>query len=214
MALWPLVAAIVATAFAVATWRAARGPGALRVWAFAIAQFAVASFALAWGVAFGWTSWLYRFFYLFGAVLNVGWLALGSVRLFTGKWWSAFATGAVLLASACATYEVVSTPLVHGAMHVLASTKLPEPKAIMPAGARVFAILFSIGGSVVVLLGLAYSLLRRRRHALGLGLLTVGVIVTGVAGELAHVGLVGWFSALLAVGIVLMYGGFVRTRST
>jgi len=209
----PLAAAVVATFFAFVTWRAAHGRGALRVWAFAIAQFAIASFALAWGVGVGWTPWLYRVFYLFGAVLNVVWLALGTVRLFVGKYGTAFATGAVMLGSACAAYAIVSTPLAAGATHVLRTTTLPAPKAIMPDGARIFARLFSIGGSVVVLLGLVWSIVRRRRHSLGLALLTVGVIVVGVAGELARVGYVAAFSALLAGGIVLMYAGFVRTQS-
>jgi hypothetical protein len=210
----PIAAAIVATFFAVATWRAAHGRGPLRVWAFALAQFAIASFALAWGVGVGWSPWLYRAFYLFGAVLNVAWLGLGTVRLFVGKYWELFATAAVLLLSACATYAIVSTPFVSGAAHVLRTTTLPAPKSIVPPGTRIWARFFSIGGSVVVLLGLAWSLARRRRQALGLGLLTIGVVVTGVAGELARVGLVAWFSGLLAGGIVLMYAGFVRTRTT
>src|SRR5436305_14664715 len=134
----PLLAALVAGSFAVATWRAAHGRGALLVWAFALAQFAVASLALAYGVAFGWTAWLYRLFYLFGAVLNVGWLALGTVRLLAGRYWSEFATGIVIVASAVAAFAIVTTPLASGAMHVLRTSTLPAPKAIMSDGTRIF----------------------------------------------------------------------------
>jgi hypothetical protein len=210
----PIVAALVAGSFAIATWRAARGGGgALRVWAFALFQFAVASFTLFWGVAFGWTSLLYRIFYAFGAVLNVAWLGLGTVRLFVEKFAAAVATGIVVIASGYALYRIGTTPFLTGAGHALRASTLPAPMKIEPPDVRVLARWFSIGGSVVVLLGLLWSLLRRRRHALGLALLTVGVIVVGVAGELARVGYVAWFSVLLAVGIVLMYTGFVRTRS-
>lgn len=209
----PIAAALVAGSFAVATWRAAREGGpALRVWAFALLQFAIASFTLFWGVAFGWTSLLYRVFYAFGAVLNVAWLGLGTIRLFIEKWAAAFATGIVVIASAFAAYRIGSTPFIAGASHALHASALPAPKAIVPASIRALGRWFSIGGSAVVLLGLMWSLLRRRRHALGLALLTAGVIVVGVAGELARVGYVAAFSGLLAVGIVLMYGGFVRTR--
>ena len=54
-------AAIVAAVFALATWRAAKPQDtALRMWSVALAQFAIASGALAWGIAFGWTPLVYR----------------------------------------------------------------------------------------------------------------------------------------------------------
>jgi hypothetical protein len=83
----------------------------------------------------------------------------------------------------------------------------------MPGSVRALGRWFSIGGSVVVLLGLVWSLIKRRSQSLGLALLAGGVIVVGVAGVLARAGHVGAFSVLLAAGIVLMYTGFVRTRS-
>jgi hypothetical protein len=209
----PLLAALVAGAFTFATWRAGRGRGALAVWAFALAQFALASFALFLGVAFGWTVWLYLIFYLFGAVVNVGWLALGTIRLFAGRYWSEVATGVLIVASLLAVYAITTTPLVPGAVHALRTSTIPEPKTIVRPGVRIFAIVFSIGGSVVVLGGLLWSLIARRRHAQGMALLAAGVVVVGVAGELAHVGLVAAFSALLAAGIAIMYAGFLRTRT-
>jgi hypothetical protein len=213
MFLFPLTAAVVAASFAVATWRAARGGGAaLRVWAFALFQFALACTTLFWGVTFGWTSWLYRIFYAFGAVLNIAWLGLGTVRLFIEKWAAAFATVVVVVASAYAAYRIGVTHFVPGATDALRAETLPAPKEVIPASVRMLGRWFSIGGSVVVLGGLVWSLLRRRRHSAGLALLAAGVIVVGIAGELARVGAVTAFSGLLAGGIVLMYGGFARTR--
>jgi hypothetical protein len=212
--LFPATAALVAGSFAVATWRAARmGGGALRVWAFALLQFAIACVTLFWGVAFGWTSWLYRIFYAFGAVLNIAWLGLGTVRLFIEKWAAAFATGVVVIASAYAAYRIGVTNFLPGATHALRAQTLPAPKEVIPDSVRALGRWFSIGGSIVVLGGLVWSLVARRRHSAGLALLAAGVVVVGVAGELARVGLVTAFSALLAGGILLMYAGFVRTRS-
>ncbi len=214
MFLFPAAAALVAGSFAVATWRAAReGGGALRVWAFALVQFTLACVTLFWGVAFGWTSGLYRAFYAFGAVLNIAWLGLGTVRLFVEKFAAWFATGIVIIASAYAAYRIGSTHLVPGATDALRAQALPPPKDIIPASVRALGRWFSIGGSVVVLAGLVWSLVTRRRHSLGLALLAAGVVIVGIAGELARAGLVTAFSALLAVGILLMYGGFARTRS-
>src|SRR3954471_5060110 len=81
------VATAVATLFAEATfkrWRQGRRPheGA---WTFALVLFALASAALATGASTGWDRGVFRVFYLFGAVLNVPWLALGTVYLLLGE---------------------------------------------------------------------------------------------------------------------------------
>lgn len=82
-----LLAALVAT-FASATfcWRLAgrwdaggRSNPALLAWTISLGLFSVASFALLVGVVAGWSSPVFHAFYLFGAVLNVPWLALGSI---------------------------------------------------------------------------------------------------------------------------------------
>lgn len=77
-------AAVVAAAFAVALLRRwdARGRTnrALVHWSISLVMFALASAALAYGEVAGWTSARFRFFYLFGGVLVVPWLALGTVQ--------------------------------------------------------------------------------------------------------------------------------------
>jgi hypothetical protein len=50
-------------------------------WGIALSMFAVASLALTVGVAAGWSPFSFKLYYLFGAVLNVPWLALGTVEL-------------------------------------------------------------------------------------------------------------------------------------
>src|SRR6266571_2017651 len=80
------VATAIATLFAQATavrWSRTRAPhqGA---WTFALALFALASAALATGASTQWDDGTFRAFYLLGAVLNVPWLALGTVYLLFG----------------------------------------------------------------------------------------------------------------------------------
>ena len=48
-------------------------------------MFAVASLALTAGVAAGWTPLSFKVYYLFGAILNVPWLALGTVELLASR---------------------------------------------------------------------------------------------------------------------------------
>src|SRR5436190_913809 len=81
------VATAVATLFAQATavrWSRSRAPhqGA---WTIALALFALASAALATGASTGWDRGTFRAFYLLGAIVNVPWLALGTIYLLLGR---------------------------------------------------------------------------------------------------------------------------------
>ena len=82
------VATAVATLFAEATfkrWRHGRRALIEGAWTVALALFAFASAALATGASTGWDRGVFRVFYLLGAVLNVPWLALGTVYLLGGE---------------------------------------------------------------------------------------------------------------------------------
>lgn len=77
-------AAVVAAVFAVALLRrwdaGGRTNRALVHWSISLVMFALASGVLAYGEVTGWTSGWFRVFYLFGGVLVVPWLALGTVQ--------------------------------------------------------------------------------------------------------------------------------------
>src|SRR5438874_5497086 len=80
-------AGLVALAFCLSTferWLARRRRHEL-AWTVALALFAVASGALAAGAANGWNGPIFRVFYLFGAIVNVPFLAVGSVYLLAGR---------------------------------------------------------------------------------------------------------------------------------
>src|SRR5258705_8367480 len=76
-------ASLLALAFAMCTferWLDRRKPHEA-AWTAALSLFAVASMALWAGAAFGWNGLWFRLFYLFGAIVNVPYLALGTVYL-------------------------------------------------------------------------------------------------------------------------------------
>ena len=214
MIVFPLGAALIAAAFAVATYRAAKPKDvALRVWSVALFQFAIGCGALAWGVAFGWTPVVYKLFYLFGAVLNVAWLALGTIWLFAPRGVAMVFNVIYIVAATGASGLVLASDLVGGASQVLASQTLPAPGDVMSDVPRVLSRVFSSGGSVVVLAGLLWSMIRRR-FALGMALLALGVVIAAAASILARQGRVELFSVGLTLGIGVMYVGFLRTRAT
>lgn len=94
-----LVASAVSGTFCVRLFRrwdrGGRRNAALLAWTIALGMFSVASVALLVGVVVGWSSPLFRTFYLFGAVLNVPWLALGSVLVHARDPWTTRAVGVV-----------------------------------------------------------------------------------------------------------------------
>jgi hypothetical protein len=113
----PVAAAFVAAVFAVATYRAAKPADvALRVWSVALVQFAIACSAVVWGVGFGWTPMVYRAFYLFGAVLNVAWLALGTAWLFVPRRVAMVLNALFIVAATVASGIVLSASLASTAM--------------------------------------------------------------------------------------------------
>ena len=95
-----LVATAVSAVFAVALLRRwsvrGRTPAALW-WGLALTQFCLASAALLAGEVLGWTAPVFRVFYLFGAVTNVLWLALGTVVINARRRVPTIVTGAVVL---------------------------------------------------------------------------------------------------------------------
>lgn len=214
MIVFPLGATLVAAAFTLATYRAAQPKDvALRVWSVALAQFAIACAALAWGVGFGWSPMTYRGFYLFGAVLNVAWLALGTVWLVAPRKVAMVVNVLFIVAATGASGLTLSTELAQGSAEVLATQNLPAPGEVMTEIPRMLSRVFSTVGSVVVIGGLL-SAVARRRHVAGLGLLAIGVVVAAIASVFARSGRVELFSAGLALGIGVMYAGFLRTSAS
>ena len=98
MWLFPLGAALVSAIFAAQLLRqflAKHRPHQL-AWTIALAMFAAATLATAAGVRDGWTPALFRAYYLFGAMINVPFLAAGTMylsrrglwRMASRPWWS------------------------------------------------------------------------------------------------------------------------------
>lgn len=233
MWLFPLAAAIVAAAFATQMGRqfaAKRRPHQL-AWTLALTMFVLATLVTAEGVRSGWSPGLFRTFYLFGAVINVPFLALGTVYLLAPrKWGHAFGV-AVLAASLLGLKAVLDTPL-HVAQ-LRAVNGIPDFARIIAGAAplsRTLADYYSYTAFAIVVGGAVWSawrLLRKpgggpgrerlRRLATGNILIASGTTVVAAASIAIHFGkgsaVAATFSVGLLAGITLMFAGFLRTRS-
>jgi hypothetical protein len=210
------LATAIATLFAEATfkrWRQKRSPHEA-AWTVALALFALAAAALATGASTGWDRGVFRAFYLLGAVLNVPWLALGTVYLLLGERVGRRVRAVLVFFSGLATGVLLTAPI---AGQVTGSATIPVGKEVFGVFPRVLAAAGSGLGALVVFGGAAWSAVRfaRTRRATGRmaaanALIALGTLVLSAGGTLQ--GVLGHdeaFTLTLATGIAVIYAGFL-----
>ena len=217
MIVLPLLAGAIALAFAVHLLIRAgrRRSWSEAVWGVAMLMFAAASGALFLGVLDGWSAAEFRVYWLFGAVLNVPYLAAGEVYLLARRpWVGHVALLVVLAATAWASAEVRTAPLDTG---VLAREEFFTGREVLgeDAPARTLALVYSYAGTAVLVLGILWSALgmrgrpELRSRFTGVLLIGVGALVVAGGAAFAAAGSFAGFSLTLAVGVAVMYWGFL-----
>ena len=214
----PAVAVLASAAFAVAVlmqYLQRRRPYQL-AWGIALSMFAFASLALTLGVATGWTPADFKLYYLFGAVLNVPWLALGTVLLL-GRPGGIRAYLVCLVVFSLAAVVLVALAPVTDAD--LAGKLVPEGRDFLPIAVRVLAVVGNVVGTLVVIGGAVSSglALRHRRELRprfeGNLLIALGVAIAAGGGVFAFLDQSGKLGAGLALGACVMYAGFWRAST-
>ena len=214
------LATAIATVFAQATgvrFTQGRKPHE-RAWTIALVLFAFASAALATGASTGWDKGTFRVFYLFGAVLCVPWLALGTIYLLAGPAVGRRVELGLILFSGFAIGVILSAPI-HGTIAIEGIPVGKDHFGVMP---RVLAAVSSGVGATVVLVGAVWSAMRFARSraegssrlAAGNALIALGTLVLSSGGLLqGAVGKDEAFAISLATGISVIYAGFAVASS-
>ncbi len=212
-----LIAALVATWFAVEIGRDAVGRPRPHVIAYAlgVGAFALATWALLVGIAFGWGEASYKVFFLFGAILNVPFLALGSAFLVAPALAKPM-LGLVVPFSFFAAMVILPQKL---RVTEFAAGEIPERAAtfLYETLPRVLAIIAGAAGSVILVV-LALISIRKfwklnRSVVTGSALILAGTFSAASGGTLLGLGLgQAGFSLSLLVAVVLIYLGY-RTAS-
>ena len=215
---FPLAAALIALAFAAFLVRqfASRRRPYQAAWAVALAMYAAASFAMFLGVLDGWTTGEYRVYWLFGAILNVPFLMMGELYLLIKRRTVADLVLVVLLfLSAFATSQVRTASLNVAAL----SKDLPLGKDVFGDGALPYRLaqLYAYPAYVLLVAGCLWSAWRMRgREKLAdrffgtLGIAAGATIVAIASGVGAGLDVVQLFSVGLALGVAVMFWGFLR----
>ncbi len=207
------------------------------VWSVAMALFSVGSLAMWFGESVGWNAFAFRLFFLAGAVLNVAWLALGTVYLLAGRrigdvirsWLiaaSCFASGVVLFAplkKSVGGHELPTGREVFGPFsRALAAIGSGVPALVIIGGALWSAWRIVRGNSPAVTPSVRRHVESPRRLVVGNSLIAMGTLILSGSGSLAgRFGKDEAFAITLLTGVTVLFVGFLmasnslaRTRRT
>jgi hypothetical protein len=205
-----LFAALAATVFAVDLWLdyQQRPRPHIAAYGTGMTMFALATWAFFIGLSFGWTGPVYRTFYLFGAILNIPYLALGSMFLVVGK------RSGHVMAIALAAFTAISVTLT---ATVPFANPLPEsgvPHEIFAEGfgPRLFAIIGGAAGTTILVVLAGVSIVRfwkkNRRIVWGNLLILAGTLAAASGGTGLALGESSAFAVSLLVAVSLIWAGY------
>ena len=194
-------------------------------WAMAMALFFVGSFSMWWATATGWSSGVFRVFFTAGAVLNVAWLALGSVALLAGDrvarqlrtvlaLLSAFAIGVMTVAPTTTPFVADTFPRArdHFGMlpRMLAAVGSGVPALVIIIGALWSVARLMSGRSPAIGGARRAGLVSARRLVVSNVLVALGTLVLSASGSLAgRLGEERAFTVTLSIGVVVLFIGFL-----
>jgi hypothetical protein len=173
----------------------------LALWAASLGAYGLGAAALAWGAAAGWNEASFRLYYVAGGMLTAPLLGLGSLALRGRR----IAVPLALLYTGLAIGLGVAEPLTQS----VGGDTIPEAQdhfELLPT--RVVTIAANVIGTLLAV-GIALASIRRR--PIGNTLIITGVIAAAVGSAVAGLG-VAQTSLFVAVGVVLLYLGFVQRR--
>ncbi len=200
-----LAATVISLAFAglvLRQWLAHRRPYQM-AWTVGLGMFAAAAFTQFLAEAYGWSDGVYRAYYFLAAPL-VAVLGVGSTFLVSRRGGILFTLYTVVLAGAFA-WVVVTAPVDASVF----SQGIPGG-AGFPESVRIWSPLFTVPGSLALILIALYSYWRSR---LTFNLwIAAGAIVAAGSGSLS-VFKITWVLYLgELIGIALMFWGFLESR--
>jgi hypothetical protein len=183
------------------------------VWVAAFAMFGGAALAKVLADLVGWTPLLARGYYLLGATLVVGYLALGELYLLLPRRWADRAAGGLVALTALAG-ALVWRAEVAPDIDLVGWEALERGPAL-----TALTIGFNALGTVILVGGCLYSAIRFRRlgvmhnRTVGLALIAAGTLVVAAGGTLTRLGSEQYFYIAMALGVGLIYVGYLRARA-
>ena len=182
------------------------------IWGAAFSAFGLAAGTELYAGIVGWTPALVRLYYLAGASLSVGFLALGTLVLLVPRRIALVALGVVLVQSAFMVFLVLRSPVDPEAVRVAGWSALGRDGSL-----RALALTIYVLGTLVVLLGTFGSAYAQwgagnGGRALGVLLIGVGTLIVATGGSLTRFGHHLLYGPMV-LGLLVIFAGYRRVTS-
>ena len=205
-----LLAAVAATVFSFDLWLGyhRRPRPHIAAYGVGMTMFAVATWAFFIGLTFGWAGPVYRAFYLFGAILNIPYLALGSMFLVVGRRSGHVMTIILGAFTAISTTLTATVPFANP----LPESGVPHDIFASGFGPRLFAIIGGAAGSTILIALALVSIFRfwksNRRIVWGNLLIVAGTFAAASGGTGLALGESSAFAVSLLAAVTLIWAGY------
>ncbi|MBU6423347.1 MAG: hypothetical protein KGJ98_03335 [Chloroflexota bacterium] len=191
-------------------WSSRRRPY-LGAWAIGFGMFALASLAGLVRQIAGVTELDYKVFYLFGAILNVAWLALGTIYLLTPPRVARWSTWVLVAFTVVGVVAVAASPvdLATAADTGKGFDAVPLPRILAGIGSGIGSLIL-IGGA----LWSAWVFVSKRhqgRRAVANVIIAVGVFIAAAGGTAAFTGATGVVEWTNMVAVIVIFSGVLLT---
>ena len=203
-----LVAAVFA--FIVLSRYRERGGTHLLWWGVGLVLYGVGTLTEAATTMFGWNEWVFRSWYVTGALCGGAPLAQGTVYLLMRRRVANVLSVALVLAIATGAVLVFLSPIDHAQVevHRLSGRVLGWQKIRMISPfINTYAAIFLIGGAIVSAMRYRKTIEKRHKY-IGNILIAVGAILPGIGGTFTRFGHVEVLYVTEFVGLLLIYAGF------
>jgi hypothetical protein len=206
--LLPVAATLLAALFAVLLVRSfrRRHAGEKLLWTGGFLLFAAATACEAFGQGTGWSSGLFRGYYLCGGVLTVAWLGAGSAWLLLPRGARPALAGGLVVATVAAAIAVAIAP-VHAAAIASAPSGGPPDNSALGGHVFLWAVALNSLGTAFLVGGALYSIARRRRVRANMWI-GGGALVLALATSMTRANEYSFVYLGELIGIGLIFVGF------
>lgn len=218
----PFTSAIISFVFAFLLFRrySVRGGAHHLLWGIGMVFYGLGGFCEGYYGAFGWNSFIFRLWYLVGAVLVAAWLGQGTVYLLVKRRWANVLMVLLGLGSLYAAIRVFGAELDPSLMTTSVHTGSElSGHAIITPGVRTLTPIFNLYGTITLVGGALYSawIFWRKRillhRAIGNILIAAGALLPAFGGTFSRMGFGGALYVSELLGAVLMFIGFLRATT-
>jgi hypothetical protein len=219
LALIPFCSSVISFVFAFLVFRRylARHGTHLLLWSVGMVFYGLGGFSEAFYGFFGWNPFVFRLWYLFGAILVAAWLGQGTVYLLIKTRTAHILMALLVLGSLYAAVRVFGAQIDPALMTTSLHTGSElSGRAIVTPGVRTLTPFFNLYGTLTLVGGALYSawIFWRKRvllhRAIGNVLIATGAILPAFGGTFSRFGITGALYISELLGAILLFIGFMQ----